>query len=100
MRCAESVKEPAWERYESEMLAHLAKFYPVDMRLLGTENAKAVTELGGSGQTGPLHTARFLAETTFGKAVTVTRILGDIGGGAHATHVTVEQGPDIHITVA
>ena len=55
-------------------------------------------ELGGGGQTGALDTARFLAETTFGKAV--TRMLGDMGGGAHATHVNVLEGPHVHINVA
>lgn len=55
-------------------------------------------ELGGRGRTGALDTARFLAETTFGKAV--TRMLGDMGGGAHATHVNVLDGPHVHITIA
>jgi len=55
-------------------------------------------ELGGSGRSGPLDTARFMAETVFGK--TVTRILADIGGGAHATQVDATGDPHIYITIA
>jgi hypothetical protein len=76
--------------------------HPTLIIIKHVENAASLdwlnTELGGRGQTGVLDTDRFLASPTFGKAI--TRILADIGGGAHATHVNVLQGPDIHITVA
>jgi hypothetical protein len=76
--------------------------HPTLIIIKHVENADSLDwlnrELGGRGQTGVLDPARFLASPTFGKAI--TRILGDIGGGADATHVTVLQGPDIHITVA
>jgi hypothetical protein len=55
-------------------------------------------ELGGGGRTGALDTARFLTDTTFGKAV--ARMLVDIGGGAQATHVNALAGPHLYITVA
>jgi hypothetical protein len=60
-----SVKDPAWERYESEMLAHLAKSYPVDMGLLGTQNAKAVIAFGAArAQSHGFNSARQLCRYT------------------------------------
>jgi len=60
-----AVKDPAWERYESAMLAHLAKSFPVDMGLLGTENAVAVIAFGAArAQSYGLSSARQLCRYT------------------------------------